>query len=384
MHNLGGQLLRSATLIMLASYGLWLIYELYNEVNSGWDVIEFWGAAPKAILDHEGLSDSQLRHASRHSLIGVLINAASFKVATLTNYGIPSFWLLTLGYVATLINIFLLNWVWHRSWIKSLIPVLLTVSLPLFENHSILLGYMDFTIALAVLNALCFSCWATALPRWRRGFFFCALILAISPVLLKNIGIVYSGSMLVAFTVSFLFKSCTAKVRHWLAASFFAFILATPLALAGLQDVFLEAEASIFRLFSLCSDSACETVALGGYKLKLGGVGAIELLRALAVAHFENLSFSVAFILVCISALQGVVSSSSGMIQNNLVLEIYFGLCVFGFSLLATTYNFFHYYVGVDVGLSRFLLPSYIIVPLVVTKIIFISDRIAASRCADG
>lgn len=380
MYNLGRQLLRFATLIVLASHALWLLYEFYNEVISGWDVLDFWGAAPKAILDNEGLSDSQLRHAARHSLLGVCINAASFKLAALANHGIPSFWLLGLGYIITLLNIGLLGWILHKSWTKSIITVLLMVSLPLLENHSILLGYMDFAIALAVLNALALSGWAIVLPRWRKSFFSCAFILAISPAFLKNIGIVYSISMLAALALSFIFMSRSAEARRWLGASFFVFILAMPLLLAGVPDLFLGVVASILRFTSLCSDNSCEAVALGGYALKLGGVGAIELLEAVAVATFANSSFSVASILVCISTLQTISSRSSCKIQNNLVLEIYFGLCLFGFSLLATTYNFFHYYVAADTGFSRFMLPAYIITPLITSKIIFFSDRAITRR----
>mgnify|MGYP000081721840 CR=1 FL=1 len=162
-------------------------------------------------------------------------------------------------------------------------------SLPLLENHAILVGYADFWVAIVVTIAAAIL--AVALMTGNVGFWVVGLLCAVTPVGMKNTGILYSAALILPLLVIFgagamprVFLALSAAL---IAAACWFYLVGFDLNLAG-------------RRFALIRGDDAQ-VLFGGYKMAFEPYPLVDILRNEVWAFLVHQSFSIVALLLAVA-----------------------------------------------------------------------------------
>jgi len=155
----------------------------------GWDVLDQWGRQA-ALLLSASLSNTAYSFDYIHPPTNYLIFALDIKIGMLSHFkghfwGVSAFIFFCLGTTIA-----------RRSTGNVLIAAILSFAfsmLPLFQNHTLISGYADIWIALAIGMSLYF--FEVDSQFHKRAYF---LVFAIMPAYLKDSGFLISSSILLS------------------------------------------------------------------------------------------------------------------------------------------------------------------------------------------
>ena len=252
----------------------------------------------------------------------------------------------------------------------SCLALYLYLSLPLFENHASLIGYADFW-NLALVTSGCAYLAMYILSHDMR-FAVLGFVLALSPLLIKNTGILYSIAVLGPFGLILL----KGRYSNYLVPIVIICLLSlTALIFIDIDFTFLGKRYSLdFK------DNAL--IRFGGYELSFIYYPVVSILRNQLWSIFINQSFSTAglFIIVVLVFVSFIVLQmrmrNLAVASSYLTASIYIVMSSIGvilvFSLpqLITEYSAAFAEPGSDIGNSRFIM-SFATVGILVLGLLF-------------
>lgn len=321
----------------------------------GWDTLDLW--APQALEIIAFQQDPDLVFENRSYHPATLSRIMSWSAVASSSFHQPtsqwpwflmwlSVWLVTYGFSRAQ----------GASGLMSAIVAYVALSIPLLENHSLIIGYGGLPVAVGLMSSCAF--FALAQKTSSHFFIIIGVVCALSVVPLKNTGPFY---MLVAiagwifsmahnrsfFNALILFVSCIFLlwIFSWVGFS--------------------------FRLFThtFSYDPATNTILFGGKLLQIINTPVAQIFSNQFTSWFIHSSFGILFVAYFILMFFRFFSGST--FQPSLALVSYcflFGIV----GLMAsqfTEYGLNHSLPGSDTGLSRFTMPIACLIPLAMSAL---------------
>lgn len=184
---------------------------------SGWDVLWFRSEQTNAFLDNAFKVDPKpyaWAVNSSHPIFTEVIGAWGAWVGASKAMGGPAYplWLLSGFNLSSLAAVYVW-WVSGDRWV-GLIVGIVTFSLPLLENHLLIGGYSESLMACSIVCAV--VCFDVGIRAKNRLFQMLSIFFALSLVMLKNIGVIYSGCVLIALAFDYLARVTEAnQAGYW-------------------------------------------------------------------------------------------------------------------------------------------------------------------------
>ena len=346
--------------VLFASLFFTVLYSAVLNPVSGWDSLGLWTEWARIFLDFDahGLAYRDalraegdafpIRHP-RHPMTIIYISA--FSGYALQD-SLAAGWLVPWSYVwiCGAIIIFGSGALISGNKIIGLIGAYLFCSTPLLTNHAILLGYADHWILVGMTAAVAML--MTSILAQSKSALCWGAALAMTPMLMKNTGVLYATAILLPLSSVLVSKRNRAQVI-WFAllammvissAVYFGFNLTV----AGSQ-------------FALIPGRSIEVI-FAGYTMEVGGYSLVDVLRNHFWAFFVNLSFSTIPILglFCVCSMvmcRGHFDAKELKAARYLILVAISLIGVLMLPQLAPVYSAAYAEPESDKGMTRFLMP---------------------------
>lgn len=235
--------------------------------------------------------------------------------------------------------------------VLSALAVYLYFTVPILENHSLMLGYAEPWTCVAVIAAT--AVLSLAIYRRSASFLLAGLLLSLLPITLKNVGIMYTASLLLPFLI-------ILTIRRY------------PRSLAVLTASALAAGAYIIRSgfdiqlaknrYALLIGGDADRLILGGYQRPVDTLPVVDLLINSGWALLINQTFSIVILLGVLGG-WAIAQQKSGLtskaISGLCYLMLVAASILIAFALpqlLSTDYAELYASPGSDLGNSRFIM----------------------------
>lgn len=326
---------------------------------SSWDALNFWARWGESFLrfdlDPDGFrGKTRAEHGvfpmshSRHP--PTLYHLSAFSGFALAKADLMRGWLVPWSFTwlcGALVVWGFVREVSNQRWL-SLVAAYFYCSLPLLENHAVLVGYADLWVTVIVTIAAALL--ALAIHRSNLPIGALGLLLALTPLLLKNTGILYSTALIFSLVVMFSVRRAPKLFVTLLAA---AFVFVCWLYING-----FDVSAGGQRIALIWGEKS--QIIFGGYTMSFERYPALHILRNELWAFFVNQTFSVTGLLwVC--ALVLVISGHKLAFNDRRALSYLLTVCAFlllAFMLPQMTEQYAERFAAPksDLGNSRFLM----------------------------
>ena len=353
--------------IYLASW----LYIVSNLPAQGWDVFDHWGKVAARFIEHSLADQAQpFAYKQYHPKTLSLVLVWSAWCGTLFGSSEGLVWSTPwLGFVFS-VALLVAGWTYNQTkntnW--SLGAILLVLTIPLFENHALISGYGELPLGLSIIATTVL--FAIAIPERSWTLIVIAGLAAASTTVMKNAGAAYAVAPILAALV--VWSAQLGPRKLGLVAAFFA---VSGLYIAS-QGLIIE-----FGNLRLGFDASDNKVIFGGGRY-------LELIKPSGSAVFTNefqsrianSSFSVSLI-AAILALVTVYSSRTAETHLQLAfVSVTFALLFFEqFFAQYTGYGFKFATPERDTGLSRFSLPVFMMVPILLAAAVKQSEAFPSS-----
>lgn len=331
--------------------------------TQGWDVIDFWGPTAITMIDYvTGNTSGSWHYDNRHPIGGSLVPMLdAFSRVSLSHLPLPTASTIITSCTIAIIYGFSLFQTASRT-VASLCCYV-WISTPLIENHMLMPGYTELTVASYLIAFTTAASVAITKRNW--ALLALAFLIGAVPASVRNTGLMYVAIAFIATLLAYLAQ--LRDKRPFIVAAGIP-VFSTCLLLHF--GFYWEAPGKIGILKQQWFyDEFFPTVILfGGWSLPVEGVSFGQFLETTATSFLLNQSFSVAAIVVLISCLVIARYGARGASTSyalSLVLMYMLGLIVLSGSLL-TEYGLAHALPGSDTGHSRFAVPYFSLVPLLI------------------
>ena len=339
----------------------WLATAHLQTPTQGWDTLQRWGLDASRFLDHATTSSGEPWEQpwKKHPITLYLVMAWSAWAGTWTDAGLGALlpWLMCLASLVLIVA----GYAWHCTYspAATTVAVLYLLSLPLLENHVILAGYGELFLATALAGSSALVAMGIARPS--KTLFLLGMLVALSAVFLKNTGAAYALLPIAAWL------TVTALARGpWVFMSLLAMVAAG--LLAG-WHLGIEAELGPVKL---AFNPESKVLLFGGRVLELDFPPLTTYLSTEFTSRVVNQSFQLGLLLfvICWFALPQARRTEEGLWKPYLFSLL---SCTAVFVLLAlslfTDVALRYATPGADTGHSRFSLPAFVLVPLVLANL---------------
>ena len=357
----GDRLLRGAVCLIGAALMLSVLVSVAYSPVSGWDTLGLWTTWAKnfAVFDSTSwvvngasrdFGDSYPSVHGRHPMTLIYVAAFSAFVSeglsSVKGWLLPwtYIWLCGLGCVVGMVKLS------SRGWTSTVIAAYLYLSMPLLENHAILVGYADPWVATCVVASA--AVLAAGIFHSCHILMMVGILFAATPLLLKNTGVLYSVALAAPLAYHFL------RERWRKMYTFFIFLLAALLALFMWQGGTIEFMGTRYGI----DHGENSIIFFGGWAFEFQIYPLWEVAINQFFAFFVNQSFSVAFAGLCLIGALFFGGGFPGPPHSDLLAARYIVLVAVAlllfFSLPQLVTHYSHHYAvpSSDVGNSRFLL----------------------------
>lgn len=351
-------------LVLFSLYACWLAAAHLLLPVQSWDVLGSWGYQAVDFIAHTTgpLEASFEPFWKKHPLTLYLVIAWSSWLSSFSDAGLGALvpWLLCAYSMALIAG----GYAWYRSRspVVALLAALSLVSLPLLENHILLPGYGELFLAAALVSA----CALMALAMAERSAVLLALgmVSACSAAYLKNTGVAYAAIPLAAWAVALLF----VHSRKALLALIVIFG-------ASVYWVWQSGIAVDVGPVVLSFDADVKALRFGGHRLVLDLPGWSTYFSTELTSRLLNQSFQVAFLVFALAWAASPLALQRERTDQKLYLFLLLA-CTFVFVLLSlsllTDYGLRYATPGADTGHSRFSLPAFALLPLILGELLYL------------
>lgn len=354
--------------------GIWpllaLIALLYLSVSvfavlslpaQGWDVLDHWGKWGGRFLDHaQETAQGAFHYESRHPLTVSLILAwSSLSVwggAVDENiWSVWSFPWLMMSVSAAAVTAGWVYW-FSKNTTYAFVASLLLWTIPLVEAQVLISGYADLLLAVVVLGVIAILSVAISEEDTRLatvGISFLTLAVA-----LKNIGIAHAAIVVFAFIICW-------EGRYHRAIKITAVVFGLAFLMSAITGTF-RFESDLFPTIAYIPEK--DRIIFAGYSMKIVPPSLTDLMSLELHSKILNMTFSVGLIIFLLCMLFRLYLPEIEEVPRSRALTMV--LC---FVLLELVLLFFSNFLdrglryalpGVDTGYSRFSLPVFTSVPL--------------------
>lgn len=357
------RLFRAVVGLLSAALVLSVLVNVAYSPVSAWDALGFWTTWAKHFLVFDStswvvdgasraLGDSYPDVHDRHPM--TLIYVAAFNAFVTETLLSTKGWLLPWTYVwfcglSCTVGIVKLS---SRTWTPTVVAAYLYLSLPLLENHAILVGYAEPWVASCVVASAAVI--AAGIAHSSNSLVALGVSVAATPLLLKNTGILYFAALIAPLAYNFL------RARWRKIHTFLFFTLTTLLAYFLQQGFLIEVMGT---RYGIVHDKS-SVIFFGGWVFELQIFPLSKVAFNQFVALFVNQTFSVVFLYMCLASaifFRGRASNSQCsdlMAARYLILVVVALLVVFLIPQLITDYSNLYAVPHADTGNSRFLLAA--------------------------
>ena len=353
-------------LALAAGYVSWSVLISGTVPTAGWDVLDYWAKKASHFVDHSSSEFSKpysfrdsFRHVSRHPLTLNLVHAwhlwATTVVKDVSNLSITpwSLALLSIFLVTSGACIFI-----TKSAAVGIIAGLMTLTMPLLENHALIGGYTEVWVSIGLTSSIAWLLVAKAEDD--RTLFLIGIFLSVTIVFLRNTGFVYAlipvSSLALAKVLDWVSKESLYLNRHQ-----FLTLLVSLLAV-----VFLAAVLILYRVANVDFD-----IVFAGRVLSLALPDVNHVFMSEFNSKILNQSFSVSFLIVFVAVFSMLFDSSRWTSRS---VELIASAQTIGFMLLLlslfTDHGLRHALPGSDTGHSRFSIPVFCLTPMLFAALI--------------
>lgn len=342
-----------------------VLYHSSSMPLSSWDGLGHWSVWPKLFIEYDfGLYEHRrgsrtlqspfpLNH--RHPLTLVFLGAFSAVAQSLSGFFVG--WMISSSiiYLCGAATVYAATTIISGSKLIGAIITLGYFSLPLLENHAVLLGYAEMWIVGGVVLAIALV--SVAISTGCRATWILGLIVCATPLFVKNTGILYFSAVAVP---SFLLFAKSRISLLSLAMTALLAVIAVSV-LVSFMPVDFSFQVLGTKVF-LGRELLPVIEMLDGRRFVFGGTALCTIFENHFYMLVKNSSFSVLGLLLLIS----IIVYSAGSLRGEPKLRQIFAflvssatLMLLGFALMQLSGDFSSRYSlpGSDTGSSRFLLP---------------------------
>lgn len=321
----------------------------------GWDVFTYWGPTAIAMVEHQTLSTGGVFESThRHPLLIPSTIAFGFSnaVEITKNQGIWTMWMLM-----SFTSLLAISSYAREKGLSIIVMVgvcLTGLTTPLLENHMVLAGYAELAVGVSLLlSHVSFANWMRA-PQTKYLFLLPAIYFSIVPLLMKNIGYIYSA----LFITAVIFSQLKAR---WILVFFCVFLLSILLVLwqgfivSWGDSVLIAIRPEISRIIA------------GGYVMDINFPDLATVEASFTAAFLKNSSFNVYVVLISI-AFWGWVTLPERQDSSSVIVCIF--LSSVWILIQFTDYGAGLVGEGEDILGSRFLVPASLFIPTIFVDIL--------------
>ena len=311
----------------------------------GWDVLDFWADTSARIITHQNESpELEFKYWRHHPYILPLISAWSAWLPTTlggVSYGMAPWGIMFIG-----CGVVVYGFAADGCNAGSLWPLMLgvlTLSVPLLENHAFVAGYSEIFVSFSTLSSTVLV--ALGLRHRAVRLVIGGLAIGCTAFMLRNTGLFYAGTVFLSLLLSKargpqvpaicaagLVAACAVLVYLW-------WLSGVSFSVAGNQIGFSDSGEIIF----------------GGKRMALSGASFSDIVLNQIIALSRNASFSLLFIAYFI-LIAGAARRCFSDATLFLVVYVAVSLMILTCSQIFD-YGFAHAGDGYDTGNSRFTLP---------------------------
>jgi hypothetical protein len=335
-----------------------------------------WNAAELLKLSPDQASEYLEIYDHKHPITNVLVSLWGGWSAVSFGGGSPGLpWLLG-GISSACVSASYINS--HTQDItRSLLGALVTLTIPLVEDHYILYGYADLWVAVTVFSSTVII--GLAVQYHDKAVLVAGLLLAGLCVVIKQAGVGYSVCIWLA--------AIFAVGRVWLVYIVFALVMTVALSIAALGTI----GTLDFGVVKLSAELSPLTVSatIFGWEMSFASLG--EVVTNQLYAFLVNGSFSVLFIAIVVyiffSSTDSFATRSVSDKKPHLGLPVASKLIFLSvfliFSMLVASqvlipYGFEHARPGQDTGNSRFSLPVFLPIAAILFSLVKVRKSFAS------
>lgn len=346
---------------------------------ASWDALNFWYLWAEWYVEFDVSQDVYGRSRSsdgafpwqhpRHPI--TLVRVIAFNNYLLEGSNYLSEWLIpwTCVWLLGAMLIFGFSRLVSASRVVAWIMVLGYLSMPLVENHHVLAGYAELFIACAFLCAI--SLIAVGFFIRRSALVVLGVLAAMVPLFFKNIGILYTVSVLAPLILVNL------NYNHIRLIMIPLMVLLPFAVLAIWLDIL---DSSVLNLpLRRDTDTGILYISFAGYELSWSWTSLAQVVLIQVRAFLVNSSFSVTTPIVAVGLLALTVGTSrlgtTGKPFLFVLLSVFSLFAVFTQPLFLESYAMSFAAPGSDTGNSRFSLPISMVVLLLIPCLHTIAGR---------
>lgn len=168
-----------------------------------WDAMEFWGRWANRLLDANVAGAYFDRVHPRHpvTVVGMMaVSSSSMAIFGVKSAGGGPLWFAAFS----LLQVFMYRYtvILGGNRLQAMVVAYLTGSVYMVENHALIGGYADFWVTLSSAMASCLFILGFKLAN--RSCMLVGLLLALMPLGLKNIGVLYTGPLIISALIAYL------------------------------------------------------------------------------------------------------------------------------------------------------------------------------------
>ena len=360
--------------LMTRTWGSWLTllyaflvaavpcYLMWQTPLHGWDVLDYWGPQT-AVYVEQCVTNANASFSTSYLQPPVWLIAVTWGGCAQDFVGLQpslslSFKIICAAhYVSALLVI--IAWALHKtgSSLVATICYFTFITTPLVTNHMVLVGYAEPVLGCILLAASVVT--ALGLRHGKERFVILGWSIAALMIVVKNIGVLFVSSLVLVT----IFISVRSNSRLVLAAT-----------IATLYTLFVVGEMPAISMpiggGTLRYDPIEHVVWLGYRAMEVSTNSIAIFFDNFFHAHIFNASFGIAFLIAFLALACSLFDHVRGMrVSDDIFLELLFfaSLCMVA-CIQLLDYGLKVSLPGQDTGLTRFSLPSYFLVPLVVTN----------------
>ena len=350
-----------------------LCYLIWQTPIFGWDVLDYWGpqtaAYVQACFKNSSFSTSYLQPPVW--MIAVTWGGCAQEFLELQPDLSFTFKIIcVVHYLSALLVI--IAWALYETGnhVVAIIASLIFVNVPLAESHMVLVGYAEPILGCVLLAASTVT--AIGLRHGRSGLIVFGLSIATLMLALKNIGVLF----FLALALVSLFSSVRRRVQLALGATIIA--CCTLFVVGQMPAISVPIGGG-----ALSYDPIDHVVWLGYRAMEISTDSNAIFFDNFFHAHIINASFGLAFLVAVIAVGSFLVDKIRGMRVGD---DAFFVWLFFVSLFLVACIQILDYGLRVsmpdqDTGLTRFSLPSYFLIPLVVISLFL--EKPAARSCSE-
>lgn len=352
----GGLLTRSLYAVALLYLTLWGLFIMQLPAQ-GWDVLDHWGLVAAKFESH-GQTDkaTAFSYSHYHPIFPSIALAWANWCGALHDRANEVTW--AMPFLAYALSAGLIIWGWTFNQLQNptaaIILVVVALSMPLFENHTLLAGYGELPLGLSILSATVVA--AIGLREQSLWIMTGAGILLITPMMIKNTGIVYA--LAPALGLAIVLVSHLKANRQLLIA-----------VIAASAVLYVSSEGLILEVgtFRFGYDATANRYILGWKALHLHSPSTFGVIENELHSRLKNSSFSIAALGSILAFIMTTVGGQSQIHRQFHFISLTFMLLLLEQTVSQfTVYGFKHAMPTQDTGLSRFSLPVFMLAPILI------------------